>query len=50
MAQWLTNLTRIREDSGSIPGLVSGLRIWRCREPCCRWKKWLGSHIAVAVV
>ena len=31
MAQWLTNPTRNHEVAGSIPGLLSGLRI-RC---CC---------------
>ena len=28
------NLTSIHEDIGSIPGLISGLRIWRCLELC----------------
>ena len=28
MAQWLTNPTRIHEDVGLIPALLSGLRIW----------------------
>ena len=30
VGQWLTNLTRNDEVVCSIPGLVSGLRIWRC--------------------
>jgi len=30
--------------------LLSGLRIWRCRELWCRWQMRLGSCIAVAVV
>ena len=36
MAQWLTNPTRNHEVAGSIPGLVSGLRIWCCHELWCR--------------
>ena len=32
MAQWVTNLINLHEDAGSIPGLVSKLRIWRCHK------------------
>ena len=32
MAQWLTNPTRNHEIVGSIPALLSGLRIQCCRE------------------
>ena len=37
MDQWLTNpnLTRIHEDVGWIPTLLSGLRIWCCHELWC---------------
>ena len=34
VAQQVTNLTRIHEDVGSIPGLLSGLRIRHCCELC----------------
>ena len=30
--------------------LLTGLRIWHCRELWCRLQTWLRSHIAVAVV
>ena len=35
MAQWLTNLTGIGEESGGL----SGLRIQRCRELWCRSRR-----------
>ena len=50
MAQWLTNLTRNHEDLGLIPGLLSGLRIWRCCELWCRSQTWLRSCVVMAVV
>ena len=50
MAQRLTNLTNIHEVEGSIPGLLSGLRIWHCHEVWCRSQTRLGSGIAVTVV
>ena len=42
-----TNLTSNCEDTVSIPGLLSGLRIWHCRELCCRSQTRLGTGVAV---
>ena len=50
MAQWLTNPTRNHEVAGLILALLSGLRIWHCRELWCRLQMWLGSRVAVALV
>ena len=48
--KWLMNLTRIQEDSGSIPGLASGLRIRGFPELWYSLPTWLGSNVAVSVV
>ena len=48
VAQWLTSPTRNDEVACSL-ALLSGLRIWRCRELWCRSQMWLGSGVAVAV-
>ena len=45
----VVNLTSIHEDWVLILALLSGLRIWHCRELWGRSQMWLGSGIAVAV-
>ena len=50
VAQWKrTWLVTVRTEIQSL-ALVSGLRIWRCHEMCCRSWARLGSGVAVAVV
>ena len=46
----LTILTRIHENTGSIPDLFSGLRIQHCHELWFRSQWWLRFHVGVAVV
>ena len=52
VAQWVTNLNSIHEDVGLIPGLAQGVKGSGVVLSCvwCRPKRWLGSHVAMAVV
>ena len=49
VAQQLTNLTKIREDVGSIPGLTQWIKDPVFHEVRCRLQTRLGSDVAVAV-
>ena len=44
-----TSVVSMRMRVRSLASL-SGLRVWRCHELCCRLQMWLGSGFAVAVV
>ena len=50
MDQGVKNPTSIHENEGSIPGLLSGLRIWHSHELWCRLQMRLRSGIAVVMV
>ena len=47
LVQRLMNPISIHEDEGSIPALLSGLRIQCCHKLGCSLKMWLGSCVAV---
>ena len=49
MVQWNQIQLGTMKFQGWSLALLSGLRIWYCRELWCRWKRLLGSCVAVAV-
>ena len=49
VVQWVTNLSRIHEDEGSIPGLSQWIKDPTLPQAATSPQRWLGSGIAVAV-
>ena len=49
VAQQVKNPTSVHEDGGSIPGLLSGLRLQHGHKPWSRLQMGLGSGVALSM-